>query len=570
MNYKKIPKTLLRAIVFIITLNFTSNLSAQTVPIVDDYSNVEKAPELPLKKEIEVKEEKIEQTLRIEIKGIKFLGNKLISDQELEDIFLKRLPQSLSFNDMQSWANEVTNYYRSQGYWATAILPEQIFSEQKLIIQIVEAMYGKAIIEAIIDEKLNISSKKLEEFLNYKLEKNAILNSNQLEKNITNINSIPGIQGIANIQPGQEEGSTDVLLSVQNTPTLNLNTVFDNHGSRSSGEDRIVNSLSIHSLLNQGESFDIMQSHTNGSDYAALSIDLPLGYGGARSTFRYSEMTYNLGAPFNDTKPSGSSNETYASVLFDIVEIQDIDFKGNISISKNNYDNNVLTGKASNKYIEKISTGINFNMQDNFFLGGISYGDLGVTSGSLNLRGYETDYENDQLSAKTHGKFSKINLSIGKIQQITSKDQFTLKLSGQYADTNLDGAEQFSLGGISGIRAYPSGEGAGSQGYLANIELKSYLFSKFNIFAFYDFGMVQVYKNAYADWNSTNTTHKNKYYLKGAGLGANLIVDDNFNISYLYAKKLGNNNGKDTDGNDSDQLNLAERHLFSFQLNYKF
>jgi len=109
MNYKKIPKTLLRAIVIIITLSFTSNLYAQTVPIVDDYSNVEKAPELPLKKEIEVKEEKIEQTLRIEIKGIKFLGNKLISDQELEDVFLKRLPQSLNFNDMQSWANEVTN-----------------------------------------------------------------------------------------------------------------------------------------------------------------------------------------------------------------------------------------------------------------------------------------------------------------------------------------------------------------------------------------------------------------------------------------------------------------------------
>ena len=209
-------------------------------------------------------------------------------------------------------------------------------------------------------------------------------------------------------------------------------------------------------------------------------------------------------------------------------------------------------------------------MQDSFFLGGISYGDLGFTSGLLNLRGYETDYENDQLAAKTHGKFSKVNLSLGKIQQITSKDQLTLKLSGQYADTNLDGAEQFSLGGISGIRAYPSGEGAGSQGYLANIELKRYLFSKFNIFAFYDFGMVEVYKNAYADWNSANTTHKNKYYLKGAGLGANLIVDDNFNISYLYAKKLGNNNGKDTDGNDSDQLNLAERHLFSFQLNYKF
>ena len=87
MNYKKIPKNLLRTIVFIITLNFTSNLSAQTVPIVDDYSNVEKAPELPLKKEIEVKEEKLEQTLRIEIKAIKFLGNKLKAIKNLKIFF---------------------------------------------------------------------------------------------------------------------------------------------------------------------------------------------------------------------------------------------------------------------------------------------------------------------------------------------------------------------------------------------------------------------------------------------------------------------------------------------------
>ena len=60
-------------------------------------------------------------------------------------------------------------------------------------------------------------------------------------------------------------------------------------------------------------------------------------------------------------------------------------------------------------------------MQDSFFLGGISYGDLGFTSGLLNLRGYETDYENDQLAAKTHGKFSKINLSLGKYNKSVRK-----------------------------------------------------------------------------------------------------------------------------------------------------
>ena len=82
--------------------------------------------------------------------------------------------------------------------------------------------------------------------------------------------------------------------------------------------------------------------------------------------------------------------------------------------------------------------------------------------------------------------------------------------------------------------------------------------------------MVQVYKNTYSDWNSTNSSHKNQYFLQGAGVGASLVLNEYASISYQYAKKIGNNNGKDTDGNDSDGLNLSERHLFSLQINYQF
>ena len=89
---------------------------------------------------------------------------------------------------------------------------------------------------------------------------------------------------MANLQPGQKELSTDILLSVYNTPTYNLNTTFDNYGSRASGEERLINALSFKGLLNKGESIDISQAHTKGSDYTAVSTNFPVGYGSGRTT----------------------------------------------------------------------------------------------------------------------------------------------------------------------------------------------------------------------------------------------------------------------------------------------
>ena len=551
------------------TLPLLFNLSAQVVPTVDDFNQPKTTPVLkdPIEKDLSINTNSSEITVMI--RSIEFVGNNLFSSEELNQIFLDQLPQEMTFDQLAQMADQVSNFYRLQGYWVAAILPEQIFTDEILIIQVLESSLGEVIIETE-EESLNIPINKLEKYLTHRLNSNSILNTFQLEKNIANINAIPGLLSMANLQPGQKELSTDILLSVYNTPTYNLNTTFDNYGSRASGEERLINALSFKGLLNKGESIDISQAHTKGSDYTAVSTNFPVGYGSGRTTWRYSHMAYELGTPFNSTKPSGTSEEVYTDLSSKLFQIQKFNFSGQVAASHTNYDNDVLTGKSSKKYIEKIVANFSFDSQDSLLLGGISYGDVALTQGILNLKGYSTDYDNDQLSAKTHGPYSKVALSFGKIQQINSSDQLSLKFSSQYAFKNLDGAEQLSLGGSSGVRAYPSGEGSGSHGFLTNFEYKKQLFDNFSISAFYDYGMVQVYKNTYSDWNSTNSSHKNQYFLQGAGVGANLVLNEYASISYQYAKKIGNNNGKDTDGNDSDGLNLSERHLFSLQINYQF
>lgn len=551
------------------TLPLLFNLSAQVVPTVDDFNQPKTSPVLkaPIEKDLSINT--IPSEITVMIRSIEFVGNNLFSSEELNQIFLDQLPQEMTFDQLAQMADQVSNFYRLQGYWVAAILPEQIFTDEILIIEVLESSLGEAIIQTE-EESLNIPINKLEKYLTHRLNSNSILNTFQLEKNIANINAIPGLISMANLQPGQKELSTDILLSVYNTPTYNFNTTFDNYGSRASGVERLINALSFKGLLNKGESIDISQAHTQGSDYTAVSTNFPVGYGGGRTTWRYSHMAYELGTPFNSTKPSGTSEEVYIDLSSKLFQIQKFNFSGRVAASHTNYDNDLLTGKSNKKYIEKIVANFSFDSQDSLLLGGISYGDVALTQGILNLKGYSTDYDNDQLSAKTHGPYSKVALSFGKIQQINSSDQLSLKFSSQYAFKNLDGVEQLSLGGSSGVRAYPSGEGSGSHGFLTNFEYKKQLFDNFSISAFYDYGMVQVYKNTYSGWNSTNSSHKNQYFLKGAGVGASLVLNEYASISYQYAKKIGNNNGKDTDGNNSDGLNLSERHLFSLQINYQF
>ena len=44
--------------------------------------------------------------------------------------------------------------------------------------------------------------------------------------------------------------------------------------------------------------------------------------------------------------------------------------------------------------------------------------------------------------------------------------------SGTGQEDYLDSAENFSLGGLYGVRAYPSGEATGAQGQLVSMELR--------------------------------------------------------------------------------------------------
>ena len=559
----------------------TGSLHAETIPTVDDLNK--ELPQLPQQQEEQtliepktnIEQDNQDQLLKILVTDILFDGNIKYSSDELKKSIENFISQELNYDDLLNVTNIISNYYRTRGFLATAYLPEQNINEGIIIIKIVEGKLGKIIIDTGSSE-INLSKKRIKRFINNKLEKESVLNIGQLDKNIRQINSLYGINAIAELQEGENFGETDIKIQIFNTPMFSGSTITNNHGSRSSGTGRLSNSINIDGLFNLGERFIFSSTMTGDvlnedqyekSNYYALSAIFPLGHNGLQATFRTSKMEYKLSDPFDSTMPSGYSTEYNFSLSKKLIETLRFNLNTSLSLSRNDYVNNLNTGNNSDKDTTKALLNVGFDKTDNAFGGGVNFGSISFSLGDVDLTDNQTNFETDQTTTDTNGRNLKSNLILNRLQNLNQKTNLLIKFNGQYAADNLDGSDQFSLGGVNGVRAYPSSEASGDLGFVTNLELKRN-FDKFEGTLFYDYGKIKLHKHLYENWNSTNPKLKNNNILRGWGfaLDATIFKDINFNATYAFT--IGNNPGSDTETKDVDGLTKGNRAYFSLTKNY--
>jgi len=559
----------------IVSFSLSSAYAADTdIPKVDDMNkqipkvnkNLQKK-EMPSDKLFEKKSEqpikKEEDLIKVFVKEFSFDGNKKYPTSEFQKLVKDKVNKELVYADLRNILQEVSFYYRSKGFLATAFLPEQDIKDGKIQIFIVEGKIGKIEIKADVKKELNISRERIKKFIFNKINPNETLNIVQLDRNIRNLNNTPGINAIAQLVEGDKLGETNIVISASNTKTLSTTSLVDNNGSRSSGYERVTNILNFDSVFNKGERFSVTDVITEGSHYYAGSVTIPLGYDGLQTTFRMSKMEYDLGAPFASTDPTGYSTEFFLGFNKELMIKPDKSLTSSLSFSRNDYVNDLNTGSNSNKDITKSSLNLTFNNQDKYFSGGANTVAFTGTFGSLDLTDNTSNFDTDQLTAKANGDYWKLAINANRFQRVTDTVSAVIKFNGQYTDKNLDGAEQLSLGGPNAVRAYPSNEAAGDQGFVSSLEFNKTLPKNRRLTFFYDYGKIQLHKQLWSNWNSTNTSLKNHYDLHGAGISFSMPIYKNFALTATYAEKLGNNPGKDSNGNDVDGLTWDNRSLIS-------
>ena len=166
----------------------------------------------------------------------------------------------------------------------------------------------------------------------------------------------------------------------------------------------------------------------------------------------------------------------------------------------------------------------------------------------------ETARSNDaaENGLHTEGAYSKLSANISRNQTLYKNLSLFGSVNGQWTNSNLDSAEQFSLGGPSGVRAFPVGEASGDMGVICTGELR-YLFESLRIFpgslqlsAFFDYGTVTLHKNPVAPDNNR--------HIAGAGFGLSWFDAESFNIRTTVAWK--------TDGTASGQSEISQPTVY--------
>lgn len=501
---------------------------------------------------------------KIFVKNFVFEGTKAaFTLDEMNQLIEDDLNQELSFGEIQNLVNRIRNAYVEKGYFLTSVsIPEQEVVNGSLVININEGS-----LDPDTPYKIKGTNLRLKENLPIKYMSKAMngrVTHSVLERGILNINDIPGISGTINLSPGSVPGSTQVELDVMEAPLVEGMISADNYGTRYTGEYRATAIVNVNNPSKLGDQVTLTKvlSFDGNLDMNLVGYNFPLGRSGLRSNFYYSKLDYQLGKEL-ETDPVSKGTADVYSGGFNYPVFNSSRRSVFLSGTYNSMDlhNENVGVVVSDRTAETQDVGLIFQNTDNIVNSGFTQLSLTQTFGDTDLTKVAADFAADQGAggAKTNGKFQKFNAQFFRIQEISDKLNLQILASAQKVDKNVDSSEDFSLGGPTAIRAYPSGEAAGDEGFRVSVDAQYNLISgsKFGdiiLSSFYDYGEIKQYKDTY----DIVMTSPNEYSLKGWGVALDFLTMNRFNLKVIWADAIGDNPGK-TLGNNSDGKNNSSR-----------
>lgn len=433
-------------------------------------------PSIPQIKPSEYKTPMVDSGKAILVKDFKITGNAHIPSSELEAFFAESKNKELTFKQLQDIASAITQYYREKGYFvARAYIPEQNITatDGVLEIAIVEGNYGEFRLKNGSLVKDSIVQGMFDD-----VKDENIISTYTLERAMLIINDTPGavVTG-ADVMPGKEVGTSDFAITTSPSKAYDGYVFVDNTGSRYTGKNRLMAGVNINSLTGIGDKLSLFGLISNGSDLknGRVAYSAPLMPNGLRGELSYAQTNYTLGEEYANLDAVGSSKTIEAKLSYPVLRTRAENLYVNFSLlSKNLKDEIRSTDNVTQKDTKSLRVGMDYDKSYLAYgLNSNSKVSLNYTYGKLSFDDSAKELA-DANGADTHGNYSKINLDLAHNIALDSKFSLESSLKMQYAlaHKNLDGSEDFSIGGSSGVKVYPDAELSAENGYLFSTELK--------------------------------------------------------------------------------------------------
>lgn len=498
--------------------------------------------ELPeIQKPVEHKES-VQSGIRVKVNGFTFTGNSIFSNTDLTGLMSGYIGKELTLTELNAVAGTITNVYREKGYFlASAFIPPQTIKNGTLInIEVVEGVLEGVVLDTSPAEP-RVPKSTLRSYAD-RVPVNKPAEEGSISSMVMMINELPNISSRILLEPGVRPGTTKATLKVSEGKPYALYLDTDNHGNYSTGYYRVGAGLDLFSPLRLGDQLTLrVQTATSGdSQNFRASYTIPVAHYGTKIGFDYSYVAYQLGRSFKPLNGNGDAHSFALTVTQPLVRSRNLILNATLAGESKLLDDRIDSVNSKNKrHTASWQAGFSGVEMDTFLGGGSTSFSLGFIGGNLGI-GDSTALSNDQAPTglRTNGGYSKISMNLARTQMLYKQISLFAGSYGQWADKNLDSAEQISMGGPSAVRAFQTGDSSGDSGFVSTAELR-YLVGQINnipgsfqFTGFVDYGHSVLHSNPIP--GSTDNTRN----LTGAGLGGSWFSADSFSIRTTVAWKV--------------------------------
>ena len=472
------------------------------------------------------------ESIPFKVLAFKLVGNKSIDAETLHAQIHDKEGQELSLRQLGELASLITAYYHNHNYpLAVAIIPAQTIEDGIVTIQVLEASYGDVLLTNTSRVRLSLLNSSLSA-----LKPGEEIAGDKLNKTLLLLNDIPGLLVDASIKKGQVQGTSDLIINTKDAVGFKAYASLANSGSASIGRVRGTANLDLVDPLGLGDVLSV-NGLTSGSgmNYGRLSYELLVNGYGTRVGGAYSNLHYQLGQQYKALKVHGTSNNYSLWVKQPLIRSLNSNLYAQLEYDRTILKDHIdIISAKTDRTIDNVALNLSGDLRDSWLLGGMSYFNISFSAGHV---GFDdaTAQHSDFLAGKTQGDFSKLNLSVTKIQQISDGITFSGSFSGQIANDNLDSSQKMVIGGPNSVRAYDVSVLSGDNAQLLTLELRKTISSSIGVWqavTFYDAGHVEIN-------NSPWTASKNEAFIQGVGLGLNWQHDSLWGAHVSLATPIG-------------------------------
>ena len=296
----------------------------------------------------------------------------------------------MTIGQMQEVANAVTQYYRDAGFiLAQAFIPAQEVADGEVTIEVLEGTLGSVLAEGNKNFSDEVLAAPFQDLID------APVTASSIESSILLLTDLAGLGVFGVFQPGQEVGTSDLILKVQQERTWEASARYDNHGTRFTGERRVFTELTLNNMARRGDRLSwtmLQQYEPKNSFFGSLKYERPIFMPGLSLTALYSRNSFDVGAELRALNVGGVSKTGTAFLKYAVLRSRQKNLYVQAGASRKQAETKVDRAVVARDDLSVFESSVIFDLIDPATRS-INIGSLGVSVGLGDLLGGMGDHD---------------------------------------------------------------------------------------------------------------------------------------------------------------------------------